>query len=87
MWTSMPGWASWKAESRGSSHFAASDASVETVRTWSLSLRSSRSVASLRSLNAARTPGRYSLASAVRVSARFCRTNRRIPSSSSSRRI
>ena len=87
MRTSMPGWASWNADSRGSSHFAASDASVETVSTWSLSLRSSRSVASLRSLNAARMPGRYSFASGVSASARFCRTNRRIPSSSSSRRI
>jgi hypothetical protein len=85
--TSMPGWASWKADSRGSSHFAASEASVETVSTWSSSRRSRRSVASRRSLKAARTPGRYSDASAVSVSARFWRMNSRTPSSCSSRLI
>ena len=87
MRTSMSGCASWNDASRGNSHFAASDARVEIVSTLSSSLRSSRSVASRRSLKAARMPGRYSLASGVSASARFFRMNSRMPSSSSSRRI
>ncbi len=58
MRTSMPGWASWKPATRVTSHFAASDAMVETTSSPSRSGRRSRAVAWRRSSKAARTAGR-----------------------------
>jgi hypothetical protein len=58
MRTSMPGFASWKAATRETSHLVASEAVVLTVSTPSWSARLNFSVARRRSSNAERISGR-----------------------------